>query len=145
MFGHDGVVAAARFLESWSFGTLHPLIARLVLKDVHDALDPVDQAYFRQSREARFGATLEALADGAEAQAAALGKALEPVRRTLAQHEWLGGGRPLFTDYIVFGSLMWLVVIAGRLPLEAEDAVTSWFERCRDLHGGLARQAKRAA
>lgn len=145
LFGHEGVVAAARFLEAWTLAALHPLISRMILKDIHDALAPDDQAYFRESREARFGRTLEDVQEGVAALAETFAAALAPVRRTLQHVEWLGGAAPLFPDYVVFGSLQWLAAVHGRLPLEPDDPVARWFENCLDLHGGLGRRAKRAA
>ncbi len=145
LFGHDGVVAAARLVESWVNGTIHPILARMMIKDIHDVIAPADQVYFRKSREKRLGKTLEEAQTGLDANAQALAAALAPARKTLGHHDWLGGSGPLYTDYIVFGSLAWLVTVAGRLPLPDDDAVTDWFERCLDLHGGLGRQARRAA
>ncbi len=145
LFGHDGVIAAARLIESWTNGTIHPILARMMIKDIHDVLAPADQVYFRKSREKRFGKTLEEAQTGLDANQDALANALAPARRTLRHHGWLGGGGPLYTDYIVFGSLAWLVTVAGRLPLPDDDAVTDWFERCLDLHDGLGRKARRAA
>jgi glutathione S-transferase len=145
LFGGEPGVAAARFVESWAFGSLHPLILRMIVKDIHDSVADEDRGYFRASREARFGKTLEAMQEGVAALAGNLSKALEPVRRTLQRHAWLGGPEPLFVDYIVFGTLMWLTTIHGRLPLEPGDAVASWFERCLDLNGGIARQGPRRA
>jgi glutathione S-transferase len=142
LFDEEAAVAAARFLEAWAIVTLHPIIMRIIVKDIHDVLGPVDQAYFRPSREARLGRSLEEHQTGADANAEALRAALEPARRTLARHEWLGGRAPRFADYIVFGSLMWLVTIHGGLPLLPDDGVRSWFERCLDLHDGLARSAR---
>ena len=37
---------------------------------------------------------------------------------------------------------MWLATIHGSLPLLPDDGVRSWFERCLDLHDGLARNAR---
>lgn len=144
LFGSDSMVAASRFMEGWTFLALHPLILRMILKDIHDVLGDSDQVYFRQSREARFGRRLEEIHSGVEQSAAAFQRALDPVRRTLTMHEWLGGPTPRFSDYIVFGSLMWLRTIHGSLPLVAEDGVLGWFERCLDLHDGFARHAPSA-
>ncbi|HEX2255686.1 MAG TPA: glutathione S-transferase C-terminal domain-containing protein, partial [Afifellaceae bacterium] len=145
LFGSEAGVAASRFVESWAFGSLHPVILRMIVRDIHDTAAEEDRDYFRTSREARFGKALEEMQEGVPALAATLAKALEPVRRTLASHAWLGGPEPRFVDYIVFGTLMWLTAIHGRLPLEPGDAVASWFERCLDLNGGFARQAPRRA
>jgi glutathione S-transferase len=145
LFGSEAGVAAARFVESWMFGSVHPVILRMIVKDVHDAAAEEDRDYFRASREARFGRPLEEVQQGVAALSATFAQSLEPARRTLKRHAWLGGPEPLFSDYIVFGSLMWLRSIHGRLPLEPGDEVASWFERCLDLHGGHARQVRRRA
>jgi glutathione S-transferase len=145
LFGHDGVVAATRLVETWANTTIHPILSRMMIKDIHDVLAPADQAYFRESREKRFGKSLEEVQTGLDANQEALAKALTPARVTLGHHDWLGGGGPLYTDYILFGSLFWLAAITGGLPLPEDDAVAIWFERCLDLHDGLARKARRAA
>ncbi len=145
LFGHDGVVAAARLILSWANAAIHPILARMMIKDIHDVLAPADQVYFRESREKRLGKTLEEAQTGLDANQDALAKALTPARLTLGHHDWLGGPRPLYTDYILFGSLFWLVALTGRLPLPKDDAVTAWFNRCLDLHGGLAGTARRVA
>ena len=144
LFGSDAAVAAAHFLQAWAFQALHSVIVRMILKAIHAELGEADQAYFRRTREVRFGETLEAHQTGIEANRDALHAALEPVRRTLAHHPWLAGPAPAFADYIVFGTLMWLRTIAGTLPFPESDPVASWFERCLDLHGGLAREAPKA-
>ncbi len=144
LFDSESDVAAARFLEAWAMLTLHAVVMRMMVKDIHDVLSDADQAYFRPSRETRLGRTLEAHQTGPEANMEAFRSALEPARRTLQRHPWLGGGAPRFADYILFGTLMWLTTISGALPLPAEDVVAHWFERCLDLNGGKARTAKRA-
>jgi glutathione S-transferase len=144
LFGDEAARAAARLVEGWSIATLHPLIVRMMLKDIHDALAEPDRAYFRNSREARFGERLEAHQTGVPANQDAFRKALEPARRTVVEHAWLGGPSPRYVDYILFGTLMWLRTIAGALPLAPDDGVASWFERCLDLHGGFARTAPTA-
>lgn len=145
LFGHDGLIAAARLILNWANATIHPILARMMIKDIHDVLAPADQVYFRKSREKRLGKILEEAQTGLDANQDALAKALTPARMTLGHHDWLGGAQPLYTDYILFGSLFWLVAVTGRLPLPENDAVAVWFDRCLDLHDGLARTAKRAA
>ncbi len=145
LFGHAGLVAAARLMEGWVFNAIRPVLMAMMVKDIHDVLAPADQAYFRESREKRLGTSLEEAQTGLEANAEALAMALAPARRALGDHDWLGGAAPLYADYILFGSLFWLVAITGRLPLPGNDAVSDWFERCLDLHDGLARKARRAA
>src|SRR5690606_28393058 len=59
LFGGEGGKAAARFVEKWSQTTVHPYLGAAALMDIHDRLDPADQAHFRTTREARFGKKLE--------------------------------------------------------------------------------------
>lgn len=142
LFPDASSVAAAHFLQAWAFQALHGIVVRMILKAIHAELGETDQDYFRRSREARFGETLERHQTGVAPNAEALRTALDPLRRTLAHHPWLGGDYPRFADYIPFGTLMWLRTINGSLPLAADDPVLEWFERGLDLHGGLARGAK---
>jgi glutathione S-transferase len=145
LFGHDGVVAATRMIEGWTLTSLHPVIMRMIVSDIHDVLDDPDQAYFRESREARFGKSLEDIQEGVPALADALATTLAPVRHTLAHHEFLGGAKPLYSDYVVLGSLLWLRAIHGSIPLAEDDPVKGWLERCLQLHGGYAASAETAA
>jgi len=144
LMGDEAMVAACRLIEGWANLTLGPIIMRMIVLRIHDQLSDADRPYFRKTREARFGRKLEEHQTGVEANLDALNAALQPARLALAENTWLGGRAPRFTDYILFGSLMWLTVIAGRLPLAADDGVTAWFGRCLDLNGGFARRAKLA-
>jgi glutathione S-transferase len=145
LFGHDGVVAAARLVEGWANTTIHPIISRMIIRDIHDVLDDPDQAYFRESRETRLGKSLEDAQEGVEPLAETLVKALTPVRHTLAHHDFIGGAKPLFTDYIVLGSLMWLRTIHGSVPFADDDPLGGWFARCLELNDGYAGKAVKAA
>jgi glutathione S-transferase len=144
LFGGEGGKATARFVEGWSQMTLHPAIGRIAIMDIHDSLDPVDRAYFRQSREARFGRPLEAVAEAGQADLEFFSAKLEPLRHMLKFQPFLGGASPLFADYIVFGALQWARIISPHRLLAAGDVVTDWFERCLDLHGGLGRSVTAA-
>lgn len=144
LFGGEGGKAAARFVEGWSQMTLHPAIGRIAIMDIHDRLDPVDQAYFRQSREQRFGKSLEAVAEAGQADLEAFSAKLEALRHMLKFQSFLGGDGPLFADYIVFGALQWARIVSRQRLLADGDVVTDWFERCLDLHGGLGRSVTAA-
>lgn len=139
LFGGEGGQAMARFVESWTNATLHATLRDIAMMGIHEALAPVDQAYFRVSREARMGMTLEQVAEGREAALKALPGTLMPLRLMLKSQSWIGGASPLFADYIVFGALQWVRLTAPDTLLEAGDPVGDWFERCLDLHDGLGR------
>ena len=144
LFGGDGGQAMARFIESWTNTVLHGAMRDIALLDIHDALAPVDQEYFRSSREARMGVTLEQVAEGRAKALEALPATLLPLRVTLKSQPWIGGSSPLFADYIVFGALQWVRLTAGVKLVEDGDPVGDWFERCLDLYDGLGRSAPAA-
>ena len=139
LFGGPGGVAAARLVEGYSQHLVHTAITRIALVDIHDMLAPADQAYFRRSREERLGRSFEDIAAGRDAAIAALPTALQPLRHMLAFQPFVGGATPLFGDYILFGALQWLRITTGSIHLPPEDPVSLWFERCLDLHQGVAR------
>lgn len=139
LFRGEGGKALARFVEGYSQTVLHPAVTRIALLDIHGMLAPQDQVYFRASREDRFGKPLEAVAPDRAAEIAAFPAKLEPLRHMLKFQPFLGGERPLFADYIVFGALQWLRITTGSVPLEGDDPARQWFERCLDLFGGAAR------
>ncbi len=137
-----GAAATTRFLNSWADSVMHPAMARLILLDIHDCLTPEDQAYFRASREARFGQTLEAVQAGRDKDVLAFRKALQPIRVTLAAQPWLGGEAPAYADYIVLGSLQWARCTSAFRLLAEDDPVFDWRRRGFALFGGMAALAK---
>ncbi|MBL8584346.1 MAG: glutathione S-transferase family protein [Rhizobiaceae bacterium] len=145
LFGGAGGLATARFVERWSQMSVHPYLGAAALTDIHSVLAPEDQAYFRASREARFGKPLEAVAAGRDAGLAMFRATLEPLRSMLSYQQFIGGDGPLFADYIVFGALQWVRITSPYRMLDAEDPISAWFDRCLDLHGGLGRGVDAAA
>ena len=72
-------------------------------------------------------------------------KASNPCARMLLSQPFIGGEGPLFSDYIVFGAFQWVRVLTPLKLLDEKDPVYDWFERCLDLHGGIAREIRAAA
>jgi glutathione S-transferase len=140
LFGGAGGEAVTRFVQNWCVAVLHAGLIGMVVSDIHEHLVPEDQAYFRTSREQRFGRTLEEVQAGREARVEGFRKSLQPVRMTLKDAPFLGGAQPLYADYLVFGAFQWARVISPFRVLEPDDPVSAWFERCLDLHGGLGRE-----
>lgn len=139
LFRGEGGKALSRMVEGYSQTIIHPAIMRIALLDIHAGLDESDKAYFRESRETRFGATLEDFAANDAAARAGFAAKLEPMRHMLKFQPFIGGETPLFADYIVFGALQWLRVSTGLAMLPADDPVMLWFERCLDLHESRGR------
>lgn len=146
LFGCEAGHAHARFINIWADTVMLPGIARMVVRDVFDILDPKDRAYFRKSREERFGMKLEQVQADREQHLPALRGSWEPVRSVLRNQEWLGGDDgPTYADYIIFSGLQWARCVSRFELLAQDDPIAGWMERMLDLFGGLARSAKMAA
>lgn len=145
LFGDAGGKHLSRFLKHWVEAIVQPAIITLVVKDIYERVTAEDREYFRSSREERFGNSLEDVQAGREERLAALTAALRPLRLLLQEQPFVGGERPLFADYIVFGALQWPRVASPFRLLADDDAIAAWFERCLDLHGGIGRAMPAAA
>lgn len=144
LFGGEGGKALSRFVERFSQSTIHPAVTAIAVSDIHDMLEDEDQRYFRRTREAFLGRTLEEMRTGREAAIAAFAPRLEPLRQMLTYQPFLGGAAPLFADYVLFGALQWLRITTGADVFNSDDPVSDWFERCLDLHQGLGRRVTAA-
>lgn len=141
LFGGEGGRAMGRMLNWWgdtvAIGSLFPLIAA----DIVAHLRPEDQAYFRQTREARFGRPLEEIAAGRDSAVEGFRKQLDPMRLTLRTQPFLGGAAPNYADYIVFGGFQWARAISPFTLLKQDDAVYCWREKLLDAFDGMARKS----
>jgi glutathione S-transferase len=133
--------AVTRFVNAWADTNLNGALIRLVLTDIHKHLHEKDKPYFRESREKRFGVTLEAYVANRDEHRPALHKALDPMRLTLKQQPFLGGDAPAYADYIVLGSFQWARCISGYKLLEPDDVVAQWRSRMLALFDGMPAKA----
>ena len=143
LFGNATARAHARFINAWADSVMLGGIARLILRDIFDVIDAGDRDYFRQSREARFGMTLEATQAGRESRVEVFRESLLPVRLVLRAQPWLGGAAPSYADCIIAGTLMWPRCSSRFAVLTEDDPIAAWFERMLDQYGGLGRAAVR--
>ena len=139
LFRGPGGRALAEFVDAWVLATLHQEMVTMVVQDIHDHLLPEDQAYFRYSREQRFGRRLEELQAGREARVEVLRGKLLPLRVTLKRQPYIGGERPLYADYMVLGAFQWARTVSPFKMLADDDPVRDYLDRLLDLHDGLAR------
>ena len=105
LFGGATGRAHAAFINAWADSVLVGGIARFIVRDVLDVIDASDRDYFRSSREARFGTTLEAVQDGRDSRVEAFRASLLPMRLVLRRQNWLGGSAPSYADHIVAGDV----------------------------------------
>jgi len=141
LFGGEGGRAVGRMLNAWGDTTVIAGIFPLIIADIPLNLKPVDAAYFRKSREARFGKPLEEIMAGRDRAVEGFRKTLEPLRLTLKAQAFLGGAAPNYADYIVFGPFQWARVVSPFKLLDEADPVYAWRERLLDAFDGMARKS----
>ncbi len=130
--------AHAFFIKSWTERSLQTALSPIIYLDILAHVHPKDREYFRTSREARVGTTLEAFTRDRPAHLAQLGKVLEPLKATLAAQPFVSGSAPALGDYLVFGAFQWARCISPVQLLDADSPIYGWRERMLALHGGLA-------
>lgn len=140
LFGDQTGRALTRFVQNWTETVLQAGLVGLIVLDIHRHIAPSDQAYFRQSREERFGTTLENVVKDRAARLPAFRESLAPLRRTVERQQFLGGASQSYADYIVFGAFQWARAISDFELLAADDPVAAWRGRMLDAFGGLARK-----
>jgi glutathione S-transferase len=141
LFPGEAARGLSKFVQNWTETVLQVGLVRLVVLDIWKHVGPADQAYFRQSREARFNTTLEEVANDREARLPTFRASLDPLRRTVERQPYVCGESPAYADYIVFGAFQWARAISDFELIAADDPVHAWRGRMLDLFGGLARKA----
>jgi glutathione S-transferase len=129
----------ARFFHEWAPHMSAPIM-RTMLKDIFDRVRPEDRDYFRASREARFGKTLEELNATRGDYRDAIDKGVAPLRALLTYQPFLCGDAPAYADYILFGHFQTAAIMSPEIFVAPGDALYEWCEKLRDLFGGLGRQ-----
>ncbi|MGX9429778.1 MULTISPECIES: glutathione S-transferase family protein [Bradyrhizobium] len=139
LFGGEGGRAMGRMLNWWGDVTVVGGIFPLIVADIPAHLAPDDVAYFRRTREARLGKSLEEAAATRDQAVEGFRRSLDPLRLTLRTQAYLGGDRPNYADYIVFGGFQWARVVSPFKLLVESDPVYAWRERLLDAFDGMAR------
>jgi len=142
LFGGPEAQALSRFYVDWTDMVLQPALFRLVVADIPALLAPIDVEYFRRTREARVGTTLEQFCADREPKLQALRQLLAPLRRTLGEQPFLAGEAPMWADYVVFGAFQWARCVSPIRLLEEDDPIHTWRGAMMELFDGLAAKAK---
>ena len=139
LFNKKDGYSSAKFIASWVDSQIHPLIAKCVVRDLLDILSPPDQAYFRKSREKRFGMSLEDVVKDRTNTKKILKKNLFPMRKAIEIWPFLGGECPNYCDYALFGAFMWAQTTSSFQVLESSDPINVWQDRMLRLYDNLAK------
>lgn len=137
LFGSPDGKRHARFIKHWT-ESLHPMVSKMIILDIHNELHEKDKPYFRESREKRFGKTLEEVVADREDTRKKFAVALSPLRLAVAEEPFLCGGKPGFADYIVFGMFQWSRCSSAFPIILAEDTIGLWQKRMLELFDGYA-------
>lgn len=140
--GSEDALGQAMLIKLVIEHTVMGPLLRSVILDIHNHLAPSDAAYFRETREARFGATLEDLQAGREAHRKALNAALGPFRATLKRQAWLSGDAPALADLLLFASFMWARSVSDFQVLDAGDPVYAWRDAMLSRYEAVTAEAK---
>ncbi|KAK9826622.1 hypothetical protein WJX74_006406 [Apatococcus lobatus] len=122
------------FLISWADCVMNPALMPIIILDVFNQLAPQDKAYFRTSREQRFGKPLEQICTDIPAEVEQFRHVMEPVRQTLSKHKWLGGREPNYGDIAIAGNFLWARAVSQHNLLEESDAIYAWRQRMFDRY-----------
>ena len=114
-----------------------PAFFPLYIGDVLNGLDAENAAYFRSTREARFGTSIEQLCANRDAVLPEARTAIDPLRAEVAKADWLHGDGPGYGDYITLAFFAWIKAAASTPPLAAGDPLLEYIERGFALHGGI--------
>lgn len=141
LFGNAIARGSCRLINQWADRVVQPAIAPLILLDIFHHLAPEDRAYFRASREKRFGKPLEAVQADRDQRVHAFRAVLEPARATLREQPFLAGETPAYADFILFGSFQWARCVSDFPLLERDDPVYGWLDTLLGRFDSLARRA----
>ncbi len=140
LFGGSGGRALTRLFNHWVDASLQEAMAPILAPCLLAVVLPEDRAYYRRSREAKFGMTMGQLAVRRPVYLESLHLVLEPLRQRLTESSFLFGERPGYADYLAFAAFQWGRSVCDFDLLAPDDAaIRNWRTCMLDLFGGLAR------
>ena len=145
LFGGPHGEQLCYFFNLWTDREIVPGLVPYLMLDVLKCVEEPDQHHLRSQIEGIFKRSLEDLYGERDRALQQLGRKLAPVRKTLARSPFLGGARPAYADYVLFGTLQWARVVSEIPVLASDDPLFGWFLRLLDLYDGAGRaEAARA-
>ena len=141
LFESETEIGSIRFVIAWTDLVLQPALFPNISADILAVLPEDSVAYFRETREARLGMTLEKAAANREKTVSGIHKILMPLQEVLNHTPFLGGEEPNYADYTVFGAFQWLRSVSNFEVLAPATPMFDWRENMLDLFDGLAREA----
>jgi glutathione S-transferase len=126
LFGGTVGLGLSRVLNHWADHILGPAVRRLIAADFIYCLAPEDRAYYRRSREAAFGCSLEEYCEDQARWLDEFAVTIASLEQTLNEQAFLAGDAPAYADYIVFATLQYARLGSPRELLAGGTAIRRW-------------------
>jgi len=137
LFDGDGERAVTRLVNHWADQTLGTAVRRLIASDFVFCLDPEDRAYYRRSREATFGCTLEEYCADRRRWLSEFAAVTAPLEKTLTERPYIAGGAPGYVDYVVFSIFQYARLGCPDEFLAEDTALRRWRDGLVQAFDGL--------
>lgn len=132
LFGSQQAQQLSRLINIWIDRELHPPILRGIIGDLYAHVDHLDRDYFRESREARLGATIERLTEIAPTEIETASSRMLPFLTRLQEKPYLSGDTPAYADYILFGTLTWCHLTSQARLFDSQSPLAKWYSTLAD-------------
>jgi glutathione S-transferase len=139
LFGGGIGRGLSQTFNTWVDRAVVPAMLPLIVADIHERIDPADDAFFRQMMEKILKTTLEETRAAREQSLRRFGAVLAPMQAALKRQAYICGAEPAYADYILFSVFQWARIMSPQEVLGPEDPLCGWRERMSDLYRGSAR------
>ncbi len=130
----------------FNFQIALPLLAplfRTIVPDIFEVIHDMDKDYFRKSREARLGRTLEEIAEDYEEPLSIFEANLMPYSQFFKREQYMCGAGPGYQDYALYAMFLWARATSDKKLFEDDDPVADWINRMDQCCGGIGGAVKK--
>ncbi|MDO6691981.1 glutathione S-transferase N-terminal domain-containing protein [Aliiglaciecola sp. 3_MG-2023] len=129
LFANEEAKAQAESFHQWVSSVLSKHIPGIIILDLFNIIAEQDKEYFRTSREARLGTSLEEFAATPEKHIQNLQTELAHARDLLKNKMYFGGDKPDYRDICLLGTFLWIASSGTSDFLAKDDVIYSWYQR----------------
>jgi glutathione S-transferase len=123
-----GLKESCRFFNLYIDNTVHGALILVVVNDIWNNIQEKDRHYFRESREKRFGMTLEQIAAKRDENRPKMQAVLVQLEETLAGQEYFFGVQT-YADFCLFGTFKFATTVSKEPFFEKTPMLRAWWER----------------
>lgn len=129
-----GLRESCRFFNLYVDNTVHGALILVMVNDIWNNIQEKDRAYFRESREKRFGMTLEQIAAKRDENRPKMQAVLAQLDDTLAGQDYFFG-IPTYADLCLFGTFKWVTTVSKEPLFDKTPTLRAWWERMQKQLG----------